>query len=388
MPYVTSIRTIGQHKITLEELWNGTVTPQMMQIPEEKTNTETRTTFYKRISPQMRSEALVPQRIAALQAFYERFKHLDIDDKWELYDHFSIPKASGGLRKIDAPKPELMECLRQLSVLLSSFMVRTYHTAAYAYIAGRCAKDSVIKHQRHHSRWFLKTDFTDFFGSTTPEFVMRMFEQIYPFSEIIGEDEGHEIMSKCLSLCFLKGGLPQGTPISPLITNIMMIPIDHALSNGLYNKSVSKDSGVPHRFIYTRYADDICVSNRIDFTYSEIIDYINKTLVKFDAPFTIKPSKTKYGSNAGKNWILGVMLNKDNEITIGHKKKKLFKAMLTNYMMDRANGHPWEVGDIQELAGKMSYYRSVEQKSIDEIVDRYSVKFGDIRQAIKADLNA
>ena len=62
--------------------------------------------------------------------------------------------------------------------------------------------------------------------------------------------------------------------------------------------------------------------------------------------------------------------------------------MLTNYMMDRANGHPWEVGDIQELAGKMSYYRSVEQKSIDEIVDRYSVKFGDIRQAIKADLNA
>ena len=90
--------------------------------------------------------------------------------------------------------------------------------------------DALKRHQRNNSRWFLKLDFSNFFGSTTHEFVLRQLSSIFPYSEIVKSERGREALSKALSLCFLNGVLPQGTPFSPTITNIMMIPIDHAIA--------------------------------------------------------------------------------------------------------------------------------------------------------------
>lgn len=64
--------------------------------------------------------------------------------------------------------------------------------------------------------------------------------------------EGRELFNTAISLCFLHGGLPQGTPISPMITNIMMIPIDYKLFNSLHDEEST--------FVYTRYADDMLIS--------------------------------------------------------------------------------------------------------------------------------
>jgi len=82
------------------------------------------------------------------------------------------------------------------------------------------------------------------------------------------------------------------------------------------------------------------------------------------------------------------MLNKDNQITIGHKRKKEFKAMLDNYMRDRKTDSKWPLNDIQVLSGLISYYRMVEKDYIDHLLRQYSVKHGtDIRKCIKEDLS-
>ena len=113
------------------------------------------------------------------------------------------------------------------------------------------------------------------------------------------------------------------------------------------------------------------------------------TLAEFNAPFSIKPEKTRYGSSAGRNWNLGLMLNKNNEITIGHKRKKEFKAMLDNYMRDRKSGNGWCHNDIQVLGGLISYYKMVERDYINYVLRQYSEKHGaDIEHSIKADLSA
>ena len=187
--------------------------------------------------------------VASLRDFNVQHAPLFEMDRPSLYDSFKIPKRSGGLRPIDAPKPPLMEALRQLKFILETKFMALYHTSAYAYIRGRCTVDSIKKHQQRESRWFVKLDFTNFFGSTTLEFVMSQLAIIFPFSEVMKLEEGKEQLTRALSLCFLKGQLPQGTPISPLLTNLIMIPIDHKISNTLrdYNKQ---------QYVYTRYADD------------------------------------------------------------------------------------------------------------------------------------
>lgn len=193
-----------------------------------------------------------------------------------------------------------------------------------------------------------------------------MLSLIFPFSVIVKDDEGREQLSRALSLCFLNGGLPQGTPISPLITNVMMIPIDHRLSNSLRNFE-------KERFVYTRYADDLLISCKHDFDPGKVQAFVVDTLREFNAPFSIKPEKTRYGSSAGRNWNLGVMLNKDNQITIGHKKKKYFKAMLDNYIRIKKSGQSWELHDVQVLSGLISYYRMIERDYIDYILSTYNI---------------
>ena len=205
---------------------------------------------------------------------------------------------------------------------------------------------------------------------------------VFPFSEVVKQERGRIALQTSLELAFLDGGLPQGTPISPLITNVMMIPVDFKLANGLreYNHQ---------RFVYTRYADDFLVSSKYSFSFREIEKFIVDTLAEFEAPFTLKPEKTRYGSSAGRNWNLGVMLTKDNEITVGHKKKKQFQAMLHSYVKDRMNGNPWDKSDIQTMEGYRNYYKMVEGDSIDAIVNHLSQKLNvDILALIKEDLRA
>jgi hypothetical protein len=65
----------------------------------------------------------------------------------------------------------------------------------------------------------------------------------------------------------------------------------------------------------------------------------------------IKAKKTRYGSIAGSNWNLGLMLNKDNNITVGYEKKKTLNAMLNNFLRDFKNNLRWPRDNVYALQG-------------------------------------
>ena len=189
-----------------------------------------------------------------------------------------------------------MGAQRELKLILEkTFRANTlYHTSAFAYVKGRCAVDAVRRHQKNESWWFAKLDFSNFFGSTTKEFVLKMLLQIYPFCQLSEVPDGRDELSKVIDIAFLDGVLPQGTPLSPLLTNIMMVPIDYALSNGFRDLN-------GQNFVYTRYADDLLISSRRDFKLREIEDYVANVLAEFEAPFHLKREKSRYGSRSGSN---------------------------------------------------------------------------------------
>ena len=379
MIYITVRQPPMYHQMTLEEFLFGPDTRAFL-INENTTNT--RTFEVEEISDRFirRFGFNIEYLIHKLEEFNARTAEMRNKDRHELYKEFYIPKKSGGLRKIDAPNYELMDALRDLKRIFEDDFRVLYHTTAFAYIRRRCTLDAVKRHQSNESKWFGKYDLSNFFGSTTLDYIMKMFSMIFPFSEVVKTERGFNALKTALSLAILDGGLPQGTPISPLITNVIMIPVDYKLANTLrnYNKQ---------RFVYTRYADDFLISSRYDFNFREIEELIVRTLASFEAPFTIKSAKTRYGSSAGSNWNLGVMLNKDNEITIGHKKKRQFQAMLCSFTLDSLNNKPWPLEDVQRLEGLRNYYHMVEGEAIDAIVKHIGDKYNtNIPQMIKEQL--
>jgi len=112
-----------------------------------------------------------------------------------------------------------------------------------------------------------------------------------------------------------------------------------------------------------------------------------RVLQKFEAPFIINSKKTRYGSSAGSNWNLGVMLNKDNEITVGHKRKKSLQNMIVNYIMDYKNDISWSPNDVQVMQGNIAYCKMVEPENINGIINHINKKFQvDVMDMIKAQL--
>lgn len=379
MIYITVRQSPMYHQMTLEEFLFETETqPSLMN----DNTTNTRTYEVESLSRHFLSKLHLNHLIGKLTTFNQETANLREVPRHDLYHTFYIPKKSGGLRKIDAPNPELMDTLRKLKTIFEDDFNALYHTSAFAYVRKRSTVDAVKRHQYNESKWFGKYDLSNFFGSTSPEFVEKMFSMIFPFSEVMKNPEGKEQLTTALSLAFLDGGLPQGTPISPIITNLMMIPIDFTLSKKLRQFEKQK-------FIYTRYADDFLISSRYDFDFKKIENLIVDTLRSFNAPFSIKSSKTRYGSSSGSNWNLGVMLNRENKLTIGYKKKRQFQAMLASYVMDKQNGVNWDLNDVQVLEGYRNYYRMIEGDTIDKIVEHIGKKFKvNIVRMIKDDLRS
>lgn len=378
MIYVTAFLPPRYHQMTLEELIYQTYNPRNLVT---KNISNTRTDVYNYASYKLRRSISTHDLIEVLEKFNEFYAPLRSAKREDLYETFYIPKRDGGRRRIDAPKDELMMALRTLKTIFEKDFHALYHTSAFAYVHNRSTTDAVKRHQQNESKWFCKFDLHDFFGSTTLDFVMKQLGMIFPFSEVIKVERGAQQLRMALELAFLNGGLPQGTPISPLITNIMMIPIDFVLYNTL--RDFEKQT-----FVYTRYADDFIISSRYDFDYKKVEGLIIQTLRDAEAPFTLNTRKTRYCSSAGKNWILGVMLNKDNVITVGYKNKRRFESMLHNYYTARINrNNVWSVDEIQHLLGLYSYYKMVESETMEKIIQAFNSKWSiDVIEMMKDDV--
>lgn len=377
MVYYTTKLNPKIKQMTLEDLLFGDDIDYLVPSTAYEYVTNTRTFELDHASKKM--EKKVPLLYARLEEFNSGAASIASQDRHSLYREFYIPKKSGGLRKIDAPNDMLSGKLRELKSIFENDFGALYHTAAYAYVKHRSIVNCLEKHQRNESKWFAKFDFHNFFGSTTEEFILQQLRMIYPFAQVMQLPGGEEQMRKAIDLCMLDGGLPQGTPISPMLTNVIMIPIDFNINRNLTNEH--------NKYVYTRYADDIQISSKYAFDWKAIQGMVRGMVEEFNAPFSMNEDKTRYGSSAGRNWNLGLMLNGDNKITVGAENKRRLKAMLTSYTLDRKHGVRWGTSDVQVLLGKLNYCRMVEKETIDGIVAKLNNKFNsDIYREIKSDL--
>lgn len=271
------------------------------------------------------------------------------------YYRFRIPKHSGGERIITAPKDELK--ILQLKVLrfLSGECKLLPHNAAHSFIKDRNCKTAMTAHQAKGARWFLKLDIENFFPSCVQSIMLDMLMKIHPIGLLPKRQ-----VNNIIKVCFLNGGLPQGAPSSPLLSNLYLMDFDYNLTNKL------KEQG----FTYTRYADDILISKPSSFQFSPI-----KHIVEVELPFgvSLKRSKTRYGSCNGSNWNLGLMYNQQKNITVGYRQKHKLKNAVHNLFTKDINTLPTtEFNDKKySLLGLLGYYRFIEPEYFDNLIAKW-----------------
>ena len=165
------------------------------------------------------------------------------------YRHFSIPKKSGGKRKIAAPSKGLRHILYYVNIILKAL----YQPSDFAmgFVEGRCVTDNAMRHICQN--YVFNTDLENFFPSIEQARVWKRF-QMKPFNF------KQPIANILAGLCCIREKnddgtvsyvLPQGAPTSPIITNAICDTLDRRLE------------GLARRFNlhYTRYADDITFSS-------------------------------------------------------------------------------------------------------------------------------
>lgn len=362
MPYIVRLMPEKGVEPSLDQMLAGEVSPSSLHKARAYPGTVTRKV--ECLPPSLYSPSDIDRLSRKLCSLSYLNDLLGETDLKKLYHVYSIPKRSGGMRTICEPLPALNSMQLELRTVLQQDFGSLYHTAAFAYCPGRSIVHCVRRHQANQSNWFLKLDFKDFFGSTSPDFVLRQLAMVAPFCAIAANPQGMDLLSRALRICFLDGGLPQGTVISPMLTNLVMIPIDHALANELHRRG----------FVYTRYADDMQISHREKFDPNTVISIVQEVLGRFSAPYVLNEKKTRFGSCAGRNWNLGLMLNKDHRITIGHEEHKRLKARLHAFILDQRNHHPWSTKDISRLRGQLAFFKSVEPVSSRVLIDRVNEK--------------
>lgn len=214
------------------------------------------------------------------------------------YRTFTIKKKSGADRTIHAPVQGLKSILSSLNFVLQCMYVP--HEAATGFVLEKSIVDNAKKHVGHH--YVLNLDLKDFFHAFDRNRVKLGF--MYEPFNLNGDKEPLAFL--LASLCThpfqiegaIKAVLPQGSPTSPTLTNILCKKLDRRL-NGLANRFGAA---------YTRYADDLTFSSPHNI-YNDDFKQELKRIIEEDQKLVINPRKTRLQKAGYRQEATGLIVN-------------------------------------------------------------------------------
>lgn len=224
------------------------------------------------------------------------------------YHQFEIPKSSGGVRSINAPTADLKFLQKRLSILLQDCIeeINVEKKIKTSLSHGFKRKYSIITNSEKHrnKRYVFNIDLEDFFGTINFGRVRGFFI----------ENRNFRLNTKVATIlaqiiCY-QNALPQGSPCSPVMSNLIAHILDIQLARLAYKTGCT----------YSRYADDITFStNKKDFPKKiarkmggdghEWIcgTYLKKVINKNG--FLVNESKTRMQYKDSRQSVTGLIVN-------------------------------------------------------------------------------
>ena len=271
------------------------------------------------------------------------------------YRTFEIPKKSGGTRTINAPEKSLSLLQKRMGELLYECVTehqkshpRFWH-ASHGFQKDRTIISNAEVHRRR--RFVFNVDIENFFGTLNFGRVRGFFIHDKSFTldpaiaTIIAQIACHD------------NALPQGSPCSPVISNLIGNILDLRLL------ALARDT----RCTYTRYADDLTFSTNEKLFPTEIAinvhgsewivgKRLNKQIER--AGFTLNDGKTRMSLRQSRQTVTGLVVNAKANInadyyrTVRSMCNSLFQ---TGCYYKKLEGASVPVDNLNPLEGMLSH---------------------------------
>ncbi|MFN8683594.1 reverse transcriptase domain-containing protein [Paracoccus sp. P2] len=313
------------------------------------------------------------------------------------YKEFTIPKKSGGTRRICAPRIALLRLQRDVLRLLENDYRPRAHV--HGFVGGH--QRSIVSNARQHigKRWVLNIDLEDYFETIHFGRVRgRLMAPPYNYPEEIAQFIAH-------IACFqaekeVDGSrrtthvLMPGGALSPILANIVSDKLDAELSR------LCRQIGCT----YTRYADDITISsNRRTFpapvgrfanpdTHHDFILSDSFQQIIEDNGFRINHAKTRLLGRAFQQEVTGLVVNE--KVNVKRRFVRDVRAMLHDWQFngyaaaaarhfdekrpDRGRLPEQEATNFEWVVhGKIEFIRQV-KGSTDQVFRNLATRFNDL----------
>jgi len=227
------------------------------------------------------------------------------------YFTYEIPKKSGGVRLIAQPNRELKAIQ---SWILRHILDKLFISdASKGFQKGESIYDNAYPHIG--ANVILALDIDNFFPSIPANKVFWVFRSV---------GYGQKISSAFTSICTYKGSLPQGSPASPKIANLVCLKLDARIQGYAGKNGIT----------YTRYADDISLSCQ-SIKKMEKARYVVQKIIK-DENFLINKKKTRLMGLRKKKEVTGLVINQEKAV-VGRHLYRILRAKIHHLFVGRSD---------------------------------------------------
>ncbi len=274
------------------------------------------------------------------------------------YSQFEVPKRSGGVRLLSAPKPDLAKA--QQWILENVLEKLPVERNAHGFVKER----STVTNARPHAgkSIVINQDLVDFFPTITFPRVRGVFSRA-GYSPAVATilalltTESPRVRATYggfeYHVAIGARGLPQGACTSPALSNQVAIKLDRRLHG----------YAVKHGFTYTRYADDLTFSAGPDG--EENVAKLLATLhhIARGEGFTIHPDKGRIQRSSKRQTVTGIVVNEAHKLGVPREDVRLIRAILHNAKKTGLSGQNRDLQPTFEawLRGKIAYICMVDR---------------------------
>lgn len=289
------------------------------------------------------------QLAALLGCTVELIEILDLPDRSKLYTEITIPKRNGkGHRIVFEPDRGLAIIQKGFSRNFEHYIRdRVYedypHGSAHGFNSRTSIKTNALVHCG--AKKILRIDIRSFFRSISRERVEEMFRDARVDASII------PILS---GLVTISDFLPEGLPTSPLISNLVSLPLDRELYELASNMGLR----------YTRYADDITFSSAESSNYLPDLEKLDELLKSYG--HEIASEKTRHSIPGQAHFVTGLNVQLNDRPTVPKKFKRRLRQELyyaSKYgLIDHAKkaGYKNTRRAVNVIDGRMSFVLGIE----------------------------